>query len=57
MKLSARIKAALVDAVRRDGIVLTTTRTHIALERKGFVKGLYVTDAGRAALAEAAEAK
>lgn len=50
MKLSARMRSALADAVRRDGIVLTTTRTHIALQRKGFVEGLHVTDAGRAAL-------
>ena len=49
--LSRRMVAALSRAYNsNDGIVLTTTATHIALQRRGYVEGIHITEAGREAL-------
>lgn len=49
--MTPAMRSSLEAAVRRGGVVMTNTRTHRAMEAKGWVEGVQITAAGRQAVA------
>lgn len=51
--MTPAMRSAMVAAVRRGGVVMTNTRTHRAMEARGWVEGVQITAAGRQAVSTA----